>query len=94
MNDALSRDEISARLLSFIRERFLSGDPQGELDENTPLLEWGILNSLNTALLIGFIRSEFRTTVAMERVDALTFRNITSITSMLCGTAAEGTRHA
>ncbi len=86
MRHALSEDEASARLLAFIRERFLSGDPQGELDETTPLLEWGILNSLNTAILIGYIREEFGTAVALEKVNAATFKNIRSISSMLCST--------
>ena len=89
MTNTLSEDQISARLLAFIRERFLSGDPRAELEETTPLLEWGILNSLNTAMLIGYIREEFGTFVALEKVDAATFRNVASITSMLCEAAAE-----
>jgi clorobiocin biosynthesis protein CloN5 len=83
----LSEDETAARLLTFMRDRFLSGDPQGELDEHTPLLEWGILNSLNTAVLISYIRSEFGTSVALEKVNAATFKDIRSISSMVCGTA-------
>jgi clorobiocin biosynthesis protein CloN5 len=84
---ALSEDETATRLLAFVRERFLSGDPQGELDEYTPLLEWGILNSFNTAVLISYIRSEFGTPVALEKVNAATFKNIRSISSMMCGSA-------
>jgi hypothetical protein len=49
----------------------------------------GILNSLTTALPIGFIRTEVHTSVPPERVDVSTFGNVTSITSMLCGAAAE-----
>jgi clorobiocin biosynthesis protein CloN5 len=82
-------DEVSARLLAFIRERFLAGDPQGELTETTPLLEWGILNSLNTALLLGYIRENFDTVVPLEKVDAATFKNVASISALLRQTAAE-----
>jgi clorobiocin biosynthesis protein CloN5 len=89
VTNTLPEDQVSARLLAFIRERFLSGDPQGELEETTPLLEWGILNSLNTAMLIGYIRQEFGTFVALEKVDAATFRSVATITSMLCEPAAE-----
>jgi acyl carrier protein len=89
MTNTLSEEQVSARLLAFIRDRFLSGDPQGELDQTTPLLEWGVLNSLNTAMLIGYIRTEFGAVVALEKVDAATFRNVASITSMLCQAAAE-----
>jgi clorobiocin biosynthesis protein CloN5 len=89
MTNTLSEDQVSARLLAFIRERFLSGDPRGELEETTPLLEWGILNSLNTATLIGYLREEFGAVVALEKVDATTFRNVATITSMLCEAAAK-----
>jgi clorobiocin biosynthesis protein CloN5 len=89
VTNALSEDQVSERLLAFIRERFLSGDPRGELEDSTPLLEWGILNSLNTAILIGYIREEFGTFVALEKVDAATFRSVATISSMLCETAAE-----
>jgi len=85
----LSQDEVSARLLAFIRERFLDGDPRGELEDTSPLLEWGILNSLNTAILIGYIREEFGASVALERVDAATFGSVASISAMLCQLAAE-----
>jgi acyl carrier protein len=85
---ALSEDEVSVRLIAFIRERFLAGDPDGELSETSPLLEWGILNSLNTAILINYIREEFATPVALEKVDATSFKSVQSITAMLCGAAA------
>jgi clorobiocin biosynthesis protein CloN5 len=89
MTNTLSEDQISARLLAFIRDRFLAGDPQGELDVTTPLLEWGILNSLNTARLIGYIRTEFDAAGPLEKADAATFRNVASIASMLCQAAAD-----
>jgi acyl carrier protein len=88
MTRALSQAEVAARLLAFIRERFLAGDPQGELQRTTPLLEWGILNSLNTAILIGFIHAELGISVPADRVDASAFRSVESISSMLCEVAA------
>jgi clorobiocin biosynthesis protein CloN5 len=89
VTNILSADQISARLLAFIRDRFLAGDPQGELDLTTPLLELGILNSLNTATLIGYIRTEFGAAVPLEKADATTFRNVASIASMLCHAATD-----
>ncbi|QTD96738.1 acyl carrier protein [Streptomyces cyanogenus] len=41
----------------FIEERVLKG--QGEVDADTPLLEWGILDSLSVARLGGFIERRF-----------------------------------
>ncbi|HZN19887.1 MAG TPA: acyl carrier protein [Micromonosporaceae bacterium] len=89
MGNALSEDEVAGRLLGFIRERFLAGDERRELDEDTPLLEWRVLDSLNTAVLISYIREEFGTPVPIEKLTAATFKNVRSISSMLCSTMAQ-----
>lgn len=83
MSSAYSREEISAQLLAYIRESFLSGDAEGELDERTPLLEYGILNSLNTATLIAYIRDEFGIVVPLADVTAETFNTVDSLGTML-----------
>lgn len=83
MKPVQTRDGIAAELLAFIRGSFLSGDPEGELDEHTPLLEYGILNSLNTALLIAYMRDELGITLPLMEVTAATFKSVNSISSML-----------
>ena len=80
-----SEAEISARLIAFIRERFLDGDAAGELDETSPLLEWGIINSLNTVILLSFISEEFGTPYSLENIDATTFKSVRNMTLMLSG---------
>ncbi|MFE2296388.1 acyl carrier protein [Streptomyces sp. NPDC059452] len=42
---------------SFIEEAILKG--QGEVESDTPLLEWGILDSLSVARLGNFIEKRF-----------------------------------
>ena len=79
----MTEAEISASLLGFIAERFLDGDPARDLDERTPLLEWGLLNSMNTALLLGFIRDELGYDVPPTSVNARNFRNVGAIAAML-----------
>lgn len=83
MKSSYPREDIAVQLISFIRERFLSGDPEGELDEDTPLLEFGILNSLNTATLIAYMRDQFDVTVPLVDVTAATFQNVGSLSDML-----------
>jgi clorobiocin biosynthesis protein CloN5 len=78
-----SEAEISARLIAFIRERFLDGDAAGELDETSPLLEWGVINSLNTVILLSFITEEFGTPYSLENIDATTFKSVRNMTMML-----------
>jgi acyl carrier protein len=79
----MTRAEISARLLGFIRERFLDNDLKSDLDEATPLLEWGILNSMNTAVLLSFIRTEFESSVPAASINGQNFKDVNSITSLI-----------
>jgi acyl carrier protein len=87
----MPHDEVSARLLSFIRDRFLDSDPHGELDETTPLLEWGVLNSMNTALLLNFVREEFGVAVPPPRINGRNFKDVRSISAMVRGLAVAPT---
>ncbi|MCT2594591.1 acyl carrier protein [Streptomyces sp. N2-109] len=79
----MSDDEISERISGYIRERFLSGDQQQELEETTPLLEWGVLNSMNTALLLMFIRDELNVAVPPMKINAGNFQDVKSITALV-----------
>ena len=81
MQPASTEDTVMPEVLDFIRERFLDGDPRGELTEDTPLLEWGILNSLNTAVLIGWIRDHFGREIPIEKVNAATFRTVRDLSA-------------
>ncbi|WP_263172704.1 acyl carrier protein [Streptomyces sp. SCSIO ZS0520] len=74
---------VSESISAFIKERFLDGDPKGELEETTPLLEWGVLNSLNTVLLLNHIRGEFGVTVPPARLNARDLKNVRTITAMV-----------
>lgn len=78
-----TREDIAAELLTYIRESFLAGDPEGELDVDTPLLELGILNSLNTALLVAHLGERFGVNVPLIDVTATTFRSVRSLTEMV-----------
>jgi acyl carrier protein len=87
-----SESEISARLITFIRERFLDGDAAGELDETSPLLEWGVINSLNSVILLSFISEEFGTPYFLEDIDATTFKSVRNMTMMLSDGAKRSRR--
>src|SRR5262249_9696136 len=69
-NRDMSRDQVAARITAFIRESFLDGDPKGELEETSPLLEWEVLNSMNSALLLNFLRDELGAAVPLAKINA------------------------
>ncbi|MEU5959450.1 acyl carrier protein [Streptomyces sp. NPDC047525] len=81
-------DEVTRTIIAFIRERFLDGDPKGELEEDTPLLAWGVLNSLNTVLLLNHIQDELGVKVPPSRINARDLKSVRTIASTVRGLAA------
>lgn len=85
-------DKVSERLLDFIRESFLDDDVKSELEEGTPLLDWGILNSMNIAILLNFIRSDLGYRVSPADIRSQNFRSVKDIASMILDMAAATSR--
>lgn len=79
----LNSSEVTSQVIVFIRRTFLDGDSKDELRETTPLLEWGILNSMNTILLINFVRDQLGVSVPPARINARDFKDVRSITAMV-----------
>jgi acyl carrier protein len=69
-------------LRGYVNERILQ-DPTVTIEPDTPLLEWGILNSVSTVQLIGFIRERFQVDVPPEEVAGRNFKDLRSITQLL-----------
>jgi acyl carrier protein len=77
------REQIILNTLrDYVDERILQ-DPTVTIEPDTPLLEWGILNSVSTVQLIGFIRERFHVDVPPEEVAGRNFRDLRSITQLL-----------
>jgi acyl carrier protein len=76
-------DDITYRLLTFISQELLDSGSRHDLDEATPLLEWGILNSMNMVRLLSYIRDELDYAVPADRINAENFGNVKCITAMI-----------
>jgi acyl carrier protein len=81
--DDMPADDITDRLLMFISQEFLDSGSRHDLDETTPLLEWGILSSMNMVRLLTYIRDELGYAVPADRINAENFGNIKCITAMI-----------
>ncbi|TCJ31487.1 acyl carrier protein [Parafrankia sp. BMG5.11] len=81
-------DDVTRSITDFIRDRFLDGDPKGELEEDTPLLAWGVLNSLNTVLLLNYVHDELGVKVPPSRVNARDLKSVRTIASVVRDLAA------
>lgn len=73
---------IMDSLRSYVSERILR-DPSVTIEPDTPLLKWGILNSISTVQLIGFIREQFQLDVPLEQVTGRNFKDLRSISQLL-----------
>jgi acyl carrier protein len=77
------RDQVILDALrGYLNERILQ-DSTVTIEPDTPLLEWGILNSVSTVQLIGFIRERFQVNVPPEEVAGRNFKDLRSITQLL-----------
>jgi acyl carrier protein len=79
----LNSSEVASQVIGFIRRNFLDGDPKDDLNESSPLLEWGILNSMNMIQLMNFVRDQFGVSVPPARINGRDFKDVRSITAMV-----------
>jgi acyl carrier protein len=84
MQDQVVLDSLRA----YVSERILQ-DPSVAIEPDTPLLEWGILNSISTVQLIGFIREQFQVDVPPEEVAGRNFKDLRSISQLLAQLAGK-----
>jgi hypothetical protein len=83
----MHRDQIADELERYVRQNFLDGD-DGELSRTTPLLQWGVLNSMNTQLLLTHIRDDMGVVVPPTALNGANFRDLDSITDLVAGLVA------
>lgn len=86
-------EKFEALLTAFIKDRFLNGDLQNEFTTDTPLLEWGILDSLKIAMLLNFIRDELGVSIPFQDINSRNFRDVGSI-ARLAAAQATGPAYA
>lgn len=79
----MKRDQFTERLVDFIRMRFLDGDAARELAPATPLLEWGILTSLNMTVLLSHIRETWGIAMPLQHVTGRNFATVDAIAGLL-----------
>jgi len=74
--------EVSAAVRQYISAEVLEGDDEG-LNGQTPLLQWGILNSMEMARLLGFIDKRFQIRIGAAQVSPACFKNIDAIAAFV-----------
>ena len=74
--------EVLGGVKGYISREVLDGKDIG-LDESTPLLEWGIINSIEMARIVSFIQEQFHVKVPADRILPDNFKDLISITSLV-----------
>ncbi len=78
-----NRTVVLESLTMYIREHMLNGDESVNLTAETPLLEWGILTSIGTTRLVGYIRNQFGVRVPAAQMVRQNFQNINCIANLV-----------
>lgn len=83
----MTYDQTLEKIHGFLRDHLLDADSGIQLDERAPLLDWGVLNSMNTARLLTFIREELGVQVPPAMITGKHFRDLRTITDLVLSLA-------
>jgi acyl carrier protein len=78
----MTREEMLDELRGFVVRELLDGRDTG-LDEHTPLLAWGVLDSLSVNVLISFTNERFRIEVPQSEVAPQNLKDLDSYVALL-----------
>jgi acyl carrier protein len=78
----MNRTEVQTEIEEFVRTQLLDGDRSTELTATSPLLEWGVLNSMNIARLLTFIRERLGVHVPPQHIVGANFRDLHSVADL------------
>jgi acyl carrier protein len=78
----MKETEIIESLKRYIVYEILDGNDIG-LDGSTPLLEWGIINSMEIAKLIIFVQDQLGVRIPNDKIAAEYFINLIALTNLI-----------
>jgi len=78
----MQHSEVLAKLREYIAEEVLDGCAEG-LEPFSPLLEWGVINSMEIVRLVNFIKTNFAVEMTNEVIVAENFRDLDAITELV-----------
>jgi acyl carrier protein len=78
----MNRIEIERLLIRYLAEEKLDGD-ESQLTNTTPLLAWGILDSLGVVELTAFIQSRLGVAIPADDVTAENMESVAAVAALV-----------
>ncbi|UBU08657.1 acyl carrier protein [Nonomuraea gerenzanensis] len=75
--------DLTRRLVDFIQDDLVQDGDDIKVDETTPLLVSGLLDSLRTAKLLNFLRKDLGVAIPAAKLDPDNFRDVSAIVAMV-----------
>jgi len=76
---------VEQSIKEYILKEFLPGEDASALTSTTPLMTTGVLDSIATLKLVGFLEQEFSISIAAHETDAEYLDTIDSISQLVLG---------
>ena len=78
----MNHDDIREKVRNYIKNTIVQDD-HAEIDDNTPLITGGLIDSISTLKMVDFLEKEFGIEFQPHEVDRETLDNIGLITAFI-----------
>jgi acyl carrier protein len=75
--------DVTTKVKDFILREFLPGEDPDELQEDTPLITGGILDSIATLKLVAFLEEQFGISIAAHEADVDHLNTLNDIAALV-----------
>jgi|WetSurSiteA1Bulk_404760.scaffolds.fasta_scaffold79805_2 acyl carrier protein len=75
--------DIRSALKQYIVTEILHEPDQNKLADDEPLIEGGIIDSMNLIKLVAFIKEKFGIEISEDELDIENFRTVTALTAFI-----------
>ena len=87
----IKREEISEIVMRYVLTELLPGEDPGALTSTTPLITGGIIDSIASLKLVGFLEERFRVQFEAREITVDCLDTVTLIVDTVAGKLARGT---
>jgi acyl carrier protein/D-alanine--poly(phosphoribitol) ligase subunit 2 len=76
-------EEIKGMIIDYVKKEYLEDDSEDEIDENTPLISSGIVDSFSMVSLKTFLEKKFDIKIPDEKATTEAFDSVNNIMGLL-----------